>query len=266
MWCSVLQCNVTCCNELQGVAASCSALWCFAMWYDSDTPWSWNQRAVCCSVLQCIVACRSGLKCVAVCCSVLQRPQWVRSQVHTLVGFAHFLLYGVATIIQLLNIIGLFCKRDLSKRGYSAKETCDCKERANHIVTCLDDKVNESSKYRELNESCHMHRGLTWLWTSFLLPFTGMTFLHAKLNEQCVALCCSVLHCVVVRCSALECDMTLTLPKHKHDARKQGQKRKRASERERLRACVCACVNECARACLYEWHSLITSTMRLNFT
>jgi len=83
--------------------------------------------------------------------------------VHTLVGFAHFLLYGVATIIQLLNIIGLFCKRDLSKRGYSAKETCDCKERANHIVTCLDDKVNESSKYRELNESCHMHRGLTWL-------------------------------------------------------------------------------------------------------
>ena len=32
-------------------------------------------------------------------------------------------VYGVATISRLLKIIGLFCKRALSKRLYSAKET-----------------------------------------------------------------------------------------------------------------------------------------------
>ena len=36
--------------------------------------------------------------------------------------------YGVARIVRLFQIIGLFCKRALSKRLYSAKETCDFKE------------------------------------------------------------------------------------------------------------------------------------------
>ena len=36
--------------------------------------------------------------------------------------------YGVASYDRLLKIIGLFCKRDLLKRRYSAKETCSCKE------------------------------------------------------------------------------------------------------------------------------------------
>jgi hypothetical protein len=36
--------------------------------------------------------------------------------------------YGVATISRLLQIIGLFCKRALYKRLYSAKETYNLKE------------------------------------------------------------------------------------------------------------------------------------------
>ena len=39
--------------------------------------------------------------------------------------------YGVTTISRLLKIIGLLCKRALSKRLYSAKETYDCKEPTN---------------------------------------------------------------------------------------------------------------------------------------
>jgi len=39
--------------------------------------------------------------------------------------------YGVATISRLLRIIGLFCKRALWKRRYSAKETYDFKEPTN---------------------------------------------------------------------------------------------------------------------------------------
>ena len=44
---------------------------------------------------------------------------------------ASFRSYGVATIIRLLKIIGLFCKRALEKRRYSAKETNNFKESTN---------------------------------------------------------------------------------------------------------------------------------------
>jgi len=57
-----------------------------------------------------------GTKCVvdAVLCE-RKRPMW----------------YGVATISRLLKTIGLFCKRTLYKRRYSAKETYDFKEHTN---------------------------------------------------------------------------------------------------------------------------------------
>jgi len=41
------------------------------------------------------------------------------------------MLYGVATISGLLEIIGLFCKRALYKRLYSAKETYNFKAPTN---------------------------------------------------------------------------------------------------------------------------------------
>jgi len=41
------------------------------------------------------------------------------------------MFYGVASISRLLKIIGLFCKRALKKRLYSAKETYDFKEPTN---------------------------------------------------------------------------------------------------------------------------------------
>ena len=48
--------------------------------------------------------------------------------------------YGVATISRLLKMIGLFCKRDLSKRRYSAKETYTLKEPTNrsHPISRFD--------------------------------------------------------------------------------------------------------------------------------
>ena len=48
--------------------------------------------------------------------------------------------YGVATISRLQKIIRLFCKRALSKRRYSAKETYNFKEPTNrrHPIRCPD--------------------------------------------------------------------------------------------------------------------------------
>jgi len=48
--------------------------------------------------------------------------------------------YGVASIGRLLTIIGLFCKRVLQKRRYSAKETCSFEEptnRSHPICLCF---------------------------------------------------------------------------------------------------------------------------------
>jgi len=44
-------------------------------------------------------------------------------------------MYGVPTISRLLKIIGLFCKRALYKRLYSAKETYNFKEPTNRSHT-----------------------------------------------------------------------------------------------------------------------------------
>jgi len=46
--------------------------------------------------------------------------------------------YEVATITRHLKIIGLFYKRDLQKRGYSAKETYDLKEPTNHPLPTIN--------------------------------------------------------------------------------------------------------------------------------
>ena len=48
--------------------------------------------------------------------------------------------YGMATISRRLKIIGLFCKRALQKRRYSAKETYIFKEPTNqshHMYACI---------------------------------------------------------------------------------------------------------------------------------
>jgi len=50
--------------------------------------------------------------------------------------------YGVASISRLLKIIGLFCKKALQKRRYSAKETYNFKEpttRSHPICVCIPD-------------------------------------------------------------------------------------------------------------------------------
>jgi len=60
------------------------------------------------------------------------------SHVHS--GCLSCVTYGVATISRLLKSIGLLCKRALSKRRYSAKETYNFQEptnRSHPILICV---------------------------------------------------------------------------------------------------------------------------------
>ena len=58
-------------------------------------------------------------------------PYTLRHTCRSVLAQCVTLCYGVATISTLLKIIGLFCKRALQKRLYSAKETYNFKEPTN---------------------------------------------------------------------------------------------------------------------------------------
>ena len=103
-------CVAVCCSVLQCVAVCCSVLQC---------------GAVCCSVLQYVTVCCSVLQqYVAVCCSVVQC-----GAVHSVCWLHHaaphcntlqhtprynqqctVIIYGVATVSRIDQIIGLFCR------------------------------------------------------------------------------------------------------------------------------------------------------------
>ena len=82
--------------------------------------------------------------------------------------------YGVATISRLLVIIGLFCKRALWKRRYSARETYDFEKPTNRSQL-IDG--SEWSKYRKVHdmywgicESSKNHEvrdATNWVWDMY---------------------------------------------------------------------------------------------------
>jgi len=93
------------------------------------------------------------------------------------------ILYGVATISRLLEIIRLFCKRALQKRLYSAKETCNFKE-----------PTNES-----WNTSRHVCVPwlipllcVPWLIPLLCVPYALCAMTHDSSNTSVCAICPSV--------------------------------------------------------------------------
>ena len=101
--------------------------------------------------------------------------------------------YGAVSISRLLKIIGLFCKRALLKRRYSAKETCNFKEPTTRVLGAslriqiffkmevrMEEWVSDAGH-------CSMLQCVA-VWCS---------------ASQCVAVCCSVVQCVAVCCSSV---------------------------------------------------------------
>jgi len=84
---------------------------------------------------------------------------------------------GVATISRLLKIIGLFCKRALEKRRYSAKETYNFQETTNPshpicVVSVMSRMKCTSHVMYAKDESCH--KCMTWL-VHFIRDMTDTT-------------------------------------------------------------------------------------------
>ena len=153
---SVVQCVAVCCSALQCIAVRFSALQCIA---------------VRCSALQCVAVRCSASRCAGI--SILQK--------HETTHPTRWVYYVVATISRLLQIIGLFGKRDLQKRLYSAKETYNFKK-----------PTDCSHHIRSITVRCRV------------LPCVAVSEVHCSVL-RCAAACCSALQCVVVCCSVLQC-------------------------------------------------------------
>jgi len=166
--------------------------------------------------VQCGAVRCSALQCVAVCCSVLQcgDPDCSLAPpacTHAYIGCQKVLynllheLYGVATISRPLKFVGLFCKRALYKRLYSAKETYNLKGSTNRshptriishpahtapaqkCVACQEDPVLQCVSVLQCVAVC-----CSVLQSTFSFPYPWVP------RMQCVAVCCSVLQCVAV--------------------------------------------------------------------
>jgi len=132
--------------------------------------------------------------------------------------------YEVATISRLPEKIGLFCKRALSKRWYSSKETCIFKEHTNQShptavqapMCSYTDEAWPIYMWHASFESCLINTS-----TALTIAVPALVSWHVTCLRcagvckclrsmccsvlQCVAMYCSVLQCVVVRCSVLQC-------------------------------------------------------------
>ena len=148
-WCSVLQFVAVCCDALQCVTvcasergSSCvcrSVLWCVAV-YCRVLPCV----AACCSMLQCVQV-KSTKQCVQVentnhgcnhmckCIDAFTCVTCIHSHVYDAgcismcntnhICVHHFALNHIRCNSYIVSLIGLFCKRALYKKLYSAKET-----------------------------------------------------------------------------------------------------------------------------------------------
>jgi len=118
-----------------------------------------------------------------------------------------FFACGVAMISRLLQIIGLFCKRALWKRLYSAKETYNFKEPTNRSHPIPSTAAPSFGTRHRWDDS--------FTYVPWLIYMCDMThsyvrhdfFIHVTcLIHKCDRVsdvCCSVLQCVAVCCSVL---------------------------------------------------------------
>ena len=83
--------------------------------------------------------------------------------------------YGVASVSRIDKIIGLFCKRALQKRRYSAKETynlIDLPNQSHPIPRC---RISQLAGVQSVTWSLRLNESL--LWVSFHMHRSHLTYL-----------------------------------------------------------------------------------------
>ena len=107
-----------------------------------------------------------------------------------------------AAISRLLQITGLFCKRALKKRLYSAKEVCKSLDPVMQSVPIVhrnrvEPPTSSGCLFRDENSAAMASYTMKNALALISWPVCCSVL-------QCVAVCCSVLQCVAVCCSALQ--------------------------------------------------------------
>jgi len=69
--------------------------------------------------------------------------------------------HGVASVSRLLKIIGLFCKRALEKRRYSAKETCIFKAPTHRSHPLRDVHIRHRFRGAKIHKMLYLYRSFS---------------------------------------------------------------------------------------------------------
>ena len=97
--------------------------------------------------------------------------------------------YGMASSSRLLKIISLFCKRDLRKRPYSAKETYHFKEPTNrsHPIDLFSLKRGKRDLRTVASSFAKSSGKFHWWWDRLYLmtsAYSAVSHHHSLQNEQ----------------------------------------------------------------------------------
>ena len=110
---------------------------------------------------------------ICVTCKQCHTFGWVMSHVWmSLVThqYVSYYTYGVATVSRINTILGLFCKRDLPKRRYSAKDTYDFIDPTDrsHPISWFTSHTS-TSVVTHMNESCHTYEWvMSHIWMRYV--------------------------------------------------------------------------------------------------
>jgi len=206
--CSALQCVAVCYSVLQCFAICCSELQrlqCVADKPATTSPAMLQRVVVCCSVLQCVAVCYSVLQCVAVHYNVLQYMDILRY-----IAVSCSVLQRVAVCCSMLQHVAV-C---FSMLQFVAERPAEDSPTTTHTRT---QRINTSAfnfgytsvyRYFLVYVLVSLCGGLyAAVCCSAILKIHHSIFVGGKYVcysvLQCVAVCCSVLQCVAVCCSAI---------------------------------------------------------------
>jgi len=110
-----------------------------------------------CHVSRCHVSARDISAChISLCISMCPVLTWLIAPLTVARLVGHIMVYGVATISRLLKIIGLFCKRALQKRRYSAKAPYNFEESTHRSHPIAHYSVGQHRRAVSLNAFLHL--------------------------------------------------------------------------------------------------------------
>jgi len=176
----------------------------------TDTPYVYVHMCMCMH-LMCMYTCvYIRITCMCVCVYRCVCTQTHLTYMHLNVYAPHIMCmhdresvlgreYGVATCSRFLQIIGLFCKRALWKRWYSAKETYNFKERTNRSHPIVGYTFRVPNRTTTWSLYAQSYEQSSWYWVCIAAHTMCIAAHTMCTHDVCLHICIHI-WCVDITC------------------------------------------------------------------